>query len=131
MLLRSLIVAVTIAALAVLFVALRPPDAARSPASTDAPAASAEAGPQRIHYRIEGGEVQGPEVARIVQGQRIELIVESDAADELHLHGYDMTRRLDGDSPARLRFTADRAGRFALELHARHMRIGQIEVVPR
>lgn len=134
MLLRCLIVAATLAALVALFLALRPPDAPESPLPAGTPAtpdAPAQTAPQQIRYRIDGATVHGPEVARILQGQRVELLIDSHTDDELHLHGYDLSQRLVAGEPARLLFTAERAGRFALELHAQHRRIGVLEVVPR
>lgn len=136
MLIRSLIVTATLVALLALFFALRPPDAPQpssstaAPAVSIAPAESAKPEARQIRYRIEADTLHGPEVARIVQGQRIELVIDSSADDELHLHGYDLTLPLQAGKPARLAFTADRIGRFVLELHSAHRRIGVLEVVP-
>jgi hypothetical protein len=59
----------------------------------------------------------GPMACR---GQEVTLIVESDIDAVFHIHGYDdavpATEIVAGE-PARLEFTADRAGQFPIEIH--------------
>ncbi|MDD3763450.1 MAG: hypothetical protein PHP86_09195 [Nevskiales bacterium] len=72
-----------------------------------------------------------PQTLLATQGDTIELTVVSPGDDELHLHGYDLSLRLHGGTPARLRFVARHAGRFELELHDRHTELGALEIRPR
>ena len=85
-----------------------------------------------VKYELrEGSLVAGPKRVSVVQGAAIRIVAVSDAADELHLHGYDLTLDLQPDVPAELRFVAEHSGRFELELHHNHLTLGAIEVQPR
>jgi hypothetical protein len=80
---------------------------------------------------IKGGKLSsGPEVFQVHQGERVTLNIRSDSRDELHLHGYDLHAQISPDQPASLQFTADRTGRFGLELHKAHAELGALEVYP-
>ena len=61
------------------------------------------------------GDVQSIEVAK---GDTVRIVVTSDTADEIHLHGYDIEREAEPGKPARFRFEADVEGAFELESHA-------------
>ena len=58
-----------------------------------------------------------PNVVRVSQGETVEIVLTSDEAAELHLHGYDLKLSLTPNMPGTLRFTAKIAGRFPLEAH--------------
>jgi hypothetical protein len=47
----------------------------------------------------------------------VRIVVRSDAADEIHLHGYDITRSAGPGQPAQFRFKADAEGAFEMESH--------------
>ncbi|MFD2093566.1 cupredoxin domain-containing protein [Blastococcus deserti] len=85
------------------------------PASA-APTAAAEG--QRIEVTVAGGQVTG-DTGRIPvpAGEQLTLAVTSDVADEVHLHGYDLTADLTPGQPAELSFTASIPGVFEVELH--------------
>jgi hypothetical protein len=51
------------------------------------------------------------------KGEFVRLVVESDAPDEVHLHGYDITRDVRPSEPARFSFRAEHEGVFDLESH--------------
>ena len=78
-----------------------------------------------------GKRASGPEVVRLKKGDAVELTVTSDAADELHLHGYDLTLKLQPGKPATLKFVADRTGRFGAELHHAGADVVTLEIYPR
>jgi len=78
----------------------------------------------------DGKPVAGPAGMRVRQGERVTLRIESNADDELHLHGYDLKVRIKAGEPATLEFAATRTGRFELELHERHTQLGALEVYP-
>ena len=81
---------------------------------------------------LRGGKlVSGPASLKARQGDEVRLSIDSDVADELHVHGYDLKLKLNGGEPATLEFAAARSGRFELELHRRHAEIGALEVYPR
>jgi heme/copper-type cytochrome/quinol oxidase subunit 2 len=56
-------------------------------------------------------------VVRVSQGEAVEIVLTSDEAAELHLHGYDLKLSLTPNMPGTLKFTAKIAGRFPLEAH--------------
>jgi hypothetical protein len=51
------------------------------------------------------------------RGDFVRLVVESDAADEIHVHGYDITRKVRPGEAARFSFRADVEGIFEVESH--------------
>ena len=79
-----------------------------------------------------GARKQFP-TARVHRGDEVVLRLTTDAAVEVHLHGYDATVRTRPGEPADLRFVAFATGRFAVEAHtaAGHRRLGYVEVHPR
>jgi hypothetical protein len=78
----------------------------------------------------DGKRVSGPEAFRVRQGERVTLRIDSNANDELHLHGYDLKLAIRGGEPATLQFAASRSGRFGIELHKHHSELGALEVYP-
>ena len=81
---------------------------------------------------IKGGRlVSGPAVLQVHEGEQVTLHIRSDSSDELHLHGYDLHARIQPQETASLQFTADRTGRFGLELHKARTELGALEVYPR
>jgi hypothetical protein len=82
-----------------------------------AAAATAETG-QRIEVRVTGGQVTG-DTGRVPVpvGDQVTLVLTSDVADEVHVHGYDLTADLAPGTPAELAFAATVPGVFEVELH--------------
>jgi len=145
-----LVAAVSVAAVVVLFVVLRPESdnentatgtaATRSttqtstlPVTTTAPATTAPKPPARtrVTIAVRGGRVIGG-IRRVTlpKGARVELFVTTDVADEVHLHGYDRSRDVAPGAPARLLFRATTSGRFEVELEQRQLQIAEITVRP-
>ena len=62
------------------------------------------------------------------KGDRVVLVVKSDVADEIHLHGYDLSRDVTAGGTARLPFTATLPGRFEVELESRGVQIADLTV---
>ena len=73
---------------------------------------------QTVTIRVVGGVPQGG-IARpkVKKGDRIVLVVRSDAGEEVHVHGYDVERPITPGKPVRLPITATIPGRFEVELH--------------
>jgi len=97
-------------------------------------AAVAEApitGPNARITIVDGWRASGPEIIRFSQGDTVNLEFTSNQADELHLHGYDITLQLAPNQSANLIFTAEHTGRFGYELHKADREIGVIEVYPK
>ena len=64
------------------------------------------------------------------KGDRVVLVVKSDVADEIHLHGYDKSTDVTAGGTARLPFTATIPGRFEVELESRGVQIADLTVNP-
>jgi hypothetical protein len=77
-----------------------------------------------------GKPVGGIAKATVKQGDKVTLIVRSDVADEVHLHGYDLHRDVDTGGTAKIAFTAKIAGRFEAELEDRQEQILSLTVEP-
>ncbi len=88
-----------------------------SPPAESGPAAGTPAG-QRIEVTVAGGQVSG-DTGRVpvAAGEEVTLVVTSDVADEIHVHGYDLTVALSPSRPAQLSFAATVPGVFEVELH--------------
>jgi hypothetical protein len=88
-------------------------------------------GPTEIRVVVVNGAPQGGIVRETVdQGDRVVLVVRSDVADHVHLHGYDIQRDVAPGKPARLPFRATIPGRFEVELEDRGVQIADITVSP-
>ena len=67
---------------------------------------------------MRGGQVVGgPPQITVQNGDVVRIVVESDQSDELHLHGYDVTKNAAPGQPARFRVRANLEGSFELESH--------------
>ena len=86
---------------------------------------------QTIRIRVVGGRPQGGiQRPTVKQGEHVTLVVTSDVADEIHLHGYDISADAAPGSPARLTFDAKIPGRFEIELEERGVQIAELTVEP-
>lgn len=87
--------------------------------------------PTVTRIRLKDGKpVGGEQAIEVRKGDRVRLVVTSDAAGEIHVHGYDLEREAAPGSPARFDFVADIDGRFEVEAHATDARIAEITVNP-
>ncbi len=123
------LVALAVVVAAVAFVLARPDDdeeQASSPArSTETapstsprePTATTDARPEQT-LTLRGHRPSGG-VARIEvkKGGLVRMVVESDARDQIHVHGYDIERETGPQTPARFSFRADVEGVFEVESH--------------
>ena len=78
----------------------------------------------------EARAVGGVRRVTVRKGRRVVLLVRSDVSDEVHLHGYDVSRDVAPGSPARLRFRATLPGRFEVELEEHGRQIAEVQVRP-
>jgi len=141
---RWLIAAGALAAIVVLFVLFRGRDggegattatATTSPgtAATTPPPATTAAAPEPtvVHVTVRDGKVvEGPKVYELPFRKRVTLVVTSDVADEVHLHGYDVMGNVAPGRPVRLTFVTRLSGRFELELENAHLGLGEVSVLP-
>ncbi|MBA2641502.1 MAG: hypothetical protein H0U82_01080 [Actinobacteria bacterium] len=84
-----------------------------------------------VRIEVRDGVPAGGIVRETVEkGERIVLVVESDVADEIHLHGYDLTRTVAAGGSTRIAFRATIPGRFEVELEERGVQIAELTVEP-
>jgi hypothetical protein len=68
--------------------------------------------------------------ATIPHGRIAVLLVEGPVGEEVHLHGYDVSRTITPSGRVRLIFRATIPGRFEVELEDRHVQIADLTVRP-
>lgn len=145
---RILLALGTVAAAVVLFVVLRPDDAddtasmpatattptttSSTPATETTPTTTAsEPEATRIVVEVRDGRpVGGVRRAEVERGERVVLVVRSDVADHVHVHGVDIFQDVAPGAPARLQFRPRAPGVLEIELEDRHLLVAQLEVRP-
>ena len=97
--------------------------------STTTTTTSAAAGPVTIRVLIKGGKpVGGIQRATVKKGQNVAIVVHSDVADEVHVHGYDLHKDVDAGGTVRIAFPATITGVFEAELEDRKLQIIEFTV---
>jgi hypothetical protein len=95
------------------------------------PPPPAPAGPTTVRVSVVGGVPEGGVVRESTdKGDRVVVLVRSDVADEVHVHGYDLMRDVAPGAPARIPFRATIPGRFEIELEDRGVQIAELTVNP-
>jgi plastocyanin len=99
-----------------------PTTATTDTAGTDTTETQAEAPappkPEVTNINIRGGEVAGgPAEINAKNGDTVVIVVSADAPDDIHLHGYDIEKKVEPGKPATFRFKANLEGEFEIESH--------------
>jgi heme/copper-type cytochrome/quinol oxidase subunit 2 len=97
-----------------------------SPPTSTGEATTATAGfsGKLIEIKVTGDQVETAERRVSVDtGQKVRIRVESDVADEVHVHGYDLKKDVAPGTPATIEFTADVPGSFEVELEEAHRKL--------
>ncbi|MCW2928092.1 MAG: exo-alpha-sialidase [Thermoleophilia bacterium] len=76
----------------------------------------------------DGAVTGGPQVFKVEKGDSVRISISSDAADEVHVHGVDVSRDIPADGTATVTFEADTQGSFEVELHEAGTLLGTLEV---
>lgn len=130
----ALLIGLGLLLLAGLFLWLKPgAEPAAKPAAETFTGPAAPIAPAAITFELtlhHGQLTSGPDTLRVTQGQTVTLQVLADQADELHLHGYDLSVQVQPGVPAELHFVAEHSGRFAIESHHAHHELAALEVLP-
>lgn len=104
--------------------------AAKEPVK-ESPAAKAPQAPAIPTIVVRGGEPVGGVSDLIFEaGDRVRFKVTSDVRDEIHLHGYDISKEVKAGGSVTFDFAADIEGIFELELEERALPIGELQVNP-
>jgi hypothetical protein len=137
------VLAVVLAAGLFLFFRSRDEDPSASTTTTTAPTTTADTTtgivpqtpppppappkPEQIRIVVRGAKpVGGVKEVTVARGERVVLVVTSDVADELHLHGYNLTRELIPGKTVRLPFRATINGTVEAELESRGLPLVRI-----
>jgi len=99
--------------------------------TTDTTTTTAAEKPTEVKVVVVNGSPQGGIVRQTVnKDDQVVLVVTSDVADEIHLHGYDKAKDVAAGGTIRLPFKATIPGRFEAELESRGVQIAEITVEP-
>lgn len=145
---NALIGAAAFVVAVLLFVMLRPDDDADStvtPASTATttgrtgttttvtppPQPPSPPSPAQVRITVRNGTPdEGVRRVTVAKGRRVNLVVSSDVADHVHLHGYDVMRDVAPGRPARIAFRATIVGTVEAELEDSGVQIASITTKP-
>ena len=87
--------------------------------------------PTTITIVVEAGRPRGGiQRPTVEKGEKVVLVVRSDAGEQVHLHGYNIEKDVTPGTPVRIPFTASLPGRFELELHHPDALLAVVEVKP-
>jgi hypothetical protein len=64
------------------------------------------------------------------RGERVRFSVQSNTADEVHVHGFDVAKNVPANRRVRFGFDADIEGVFEVELHGTHTKIAELRIRP-
>jgi len=127
-----------------LFLVLKPSDDKKddstSSADTEKVASSTEQSvkaktekpkPDIPEVSFENGEPAGGELkVEASKGDTIAFKVRSDVSEEIHVHGYDISREVGPGQPVTLRFPADLVGIYEVEMEGGGIPIAELEITP-
>ncbi len=104
---------------------------ATTPAATTETAPATTAVPDVLTITVvDSKPVGGVAKLKVKKGDRIHFIVESDAKQEVHLHGYDVAKDAAPDAPAEFDLEATIDGVFEAELEEPGVQILKLTVEP-
>lgn len=102
------------------------PSASSSPATTTS---SAAAQGRTIRITITGKQVSpAPTTVDLAVGEKLTLVVTSDHADELHLHGFEIEDKLTAGAATTVTVTGKDPGVYEVETHEPPLRLLKIAV---
>jgi len=82
-----------------------------------------------VQVRVAGGKVETAQRrVRVSRGDRVRIHVQSDQADEVHVHGFDLSEEVGPGKPATVEFTADLPGVWEVELENAKRKLFDLEV---
>jgi hypothetical protein len=103
--------------------------AGKAPSPSGAPGTAAGATRQRIEVSFAHGKISGATGrVPVAKGSPVTLVVTSDVADEVHLHGYDIEKGVAPGKPATLQLTATLTGVFEVELHQANVVLLRLQI---
>ena len=84
-----------------------------------------------LRIKVEDGvKTEGLDTISVRVGETVRFEVETDIADEVHVHGYDLSFETIPDEEILVEFVADATGIFEVEIEGLGLHIVDIEVTP-
>jgi maltose-binding protein MalE len=100
-------------------------------ATTTTETQSQPAGPPTFTVTVKNAKpVGGVENIKVKKDAEVRLVVKSDTADEIHIHGYDLKKDVEAGGTARFAFKANIDGGFEIELEDHKEQIAELTVQP-
>lgn len=121
---RLVLIVAGLVVLVALFFVVRPRNKEPAPPATTTAAPVAT----EVTIEVTDGAVIGPERVKTDVGSKVRITVTSDAADEIHVHGYDLMQDVRAGEPATITFVADAPGVFEVELEDAKLPLFELEV---
>ena len=81
-----------------------------------------------VEIEVEEGRVEGPDTITVAQGDTVRIEVEVDAADHVHVHGYDLMFDVEPGGKTPISFEASIPGIFEIELEDAGVLLTRLEV---
>ena len=75
-----------------------------------------------------GRPVGGIKRVTVKKGKLVRIVVRTGSGTAIHLHGYDIEKKIRKGTPTVIQFTAKLAGRFELELHPTDTLLAQLTI---
>ena len=99
--------------------------------SDDSTSTSASSVPASQTINVVNGQPQGGvKTVSFKKNDQVVLKVNSDVADEIHVHGYDLMKDVEKGGSVTFNFKATIEGRFEVELEDHKEQIAEVEVTP-
>jgi hypothetical protein len=96
-----------------------------------APTAPAASKPTVVKITVvKGRPVGGIKRPTVKKGMVVRFVVVADRGESVHLHGYDLEKRIRPRKPVTMQFVARIPGRFELELHEPDALLARLTVRP-
>jgi heme/copper-type cytochrome/quinol oxidase subunit 2 len=96
--------------------------------TTTAPTTTTEVDATVIDITVSDGKVTGGGRKQVTKDERVTLRVTSDKADEIHVHGYDISVDINANERAELTFTPNAEGVYEVELEDAGIELLELEV---
>src|SRR4051794_9814161 len=99
--------------------------------SSTSETASAPASPPTYNITVKNAKpVGGIKKINVKKGDELRIVVRSDTADEIHVHGYDFMKDVEAGGSVRFQFKANIDGGFEIELENHKEQIAELDVQP-
>ncbi|SRR5712691_3706405 len=122
---------VGVAVVAVVAFVIAQPGSNDSKNKTTAQTPGKPPGPKTFRLALKGHKlVGGRKTIKITKGDRALLVVTSDGSDTVHLHGWNIEKKVTPTKPGRFAFRAKNEGAYEIESHTTEQKLATVQVLP-